>query len=93
VSEITSIVRNLDGITVSGKMGDVDAYCPSREEGEDRPRATTRLPAGRMRAVLESMRDFSRRMTAATCRTKRLLRLRTSQPSPPLALASLSSDL
>eukprot|EP00962_Isochrysis_galbana_P020481 scaffold5981_cov141-Isochrysis_galbana.AAC.10 len=69
------------------------AHSSSLEEEEDGPRATTRLPAGRMRAALESMREFSRHMAAATWRTKRLLRWRTSQPSPPLALASLSSDL
>eukprot|EP00962_Isochrysis_galbana_P025789 scaffold7977_cov128-Isochrysis_galbana.AAC.2 len=55
------------------------AHSSSLEEEEDGPRATTRLPAGRMRAALESMREFSRHMTAATWRTKRLLRLRTSQ--------------
>jgi hypothetical protein len=36
------------------------AHCHSQEEGKDRPRATMRLPAGRMRAVLESMREFHR---------------------------------
>eukprot|EP00962_Isochrysis_galbana_P002916 scaffold806_cov115-Isochrysis_galbana.AAC.4 len=51
------------------------AHSSSLEEEEDGPRATTRLPAGRMRAALESMREFSRHMTAATWRTKRLLRL------------------
>jgi hypothetical protein len=32
VSEITSIVRNLNGIAVSGKMGDVGAMRVSRAE-------------------------------------------------------------
>jgi hypothetical protein len=32
VSEITSIVKNLDGIAVSGKMGDVGAMRVSRAE-------------------------------------------------------------
>eukprot|EP00962_Isochrysis_galbana_P056818 scaffold28954_cov144-Isochrysis_galbana.AAC.1 len=42
------------------------AHSSSLEEEEDGPRATTRLPAGRMRAALESLREFSRHMTAAT---------------------------
>eukprot|EP00962_Isochrysis_galbana_P035895 scaffold12322_cov110-Isochrysis_galbana.AAC.6 len=63
---------------------------------EGRPRATTLLPAGRMRAAPESMREFSLQRTAATCgrgtwRTKRPLAASHHCPWPwhPLRLLFL----
>eukprot|EP00962_Isochrysis_galbana_P048567 scaffold20310_cov125-Isochrysis_galbana.AAC.20 len=73
---VTRGVTRIDNIIDGPVARPRPAHSSSLKEEDGRPCATTRLPAGRMRAALESMREFSRHMTAATWRTKRLLRLR-----------------